>query len=68
MSLALHHSSKLLDINAINGTDYNNTKVSFCCSSSGDTEQEIILPSSDPFYLLPSSNNTCQKVINLHLV
>ena len=67
MSLALHHSSKLLDINAINGTDYNKTKVSFCCSSSGDTEQEIILPSSDPFYLLPSSNNNCQKVINFAL-
>ena len=64
MSLLLHHSSKLLDINAINETDYNKTKISFCCSSSGDAEQEVILPRSDPFFLLPSSNNNCQKVIN----
>ena len=65
MSLALHHPSKLLDINAINGEDAKNkTKISFCCSSSGDAEQEIILPRLDPFYLLPSSNQNCQKVIN----
>lgn len=38
------------------------TKISFCCSSAGNVEAEIILPTEKPFYLFPYGSSTCQTV------
>ena len=38
------------------------TKISFCCSTTGKAESEIVLPTEKPFYLFPYGDTTCQKV------
>ena len=38
------------------------TKIYFCCSSSGNVESEIILPTEKPFYLFPHESTSCQTV------
>ena len=38
------------------------TKISFCCSTTGNVESEIVLPTEKPFYLFPYGSSTCQKV------
>ena len=38
------------------------TRIEFCCSTTGKTELEIVLPTDKPFYLFPYGSSTCQKV------
>ncbi|CAB4040085.1 Hypothetical predicted protein, partial [Paramuricea clavata] len=38
------------------------TKISFCCSTTGKAESEIVLPTEKPFYLFPYGDTACQKV------
>lgn len=38
------------------------TKIFFCCSTTGDWEDPIKLPTDKPFYLFAFESNKCQKV------
>ena len=38
------------------------TDISFCCSTTGKAESEIVLPTEKPFYLFPYESTACQKV------
>ena len=41
------------------------TKIFFCCSSSGSSGKEITLPNKSPFLLFAYESILCQKVINI---
>lgn len=39
-----------------------NTKISFCCATSGNKTDPIIIPAKDPFFLLAYGSEKCQMV------
>lgn len=44
-----------------------NTRIEYCCRLDGDTNVKIILPTSDPFYLL-KYGDLCQEVVGMDVV
>ena len=40
------------------------TKIFFCCSTSGSANKEIVLPNKSPFLLFAYDSILCQKVSN----
>lgn len=38
------------------------TSMSFCCSTQGKVEAQIVLPTEKPFYLFAYGSNVCQEV------
>lgn len=53
-----------------------NTRIEYCCRLDGDTNVKIVLPTSDPFYLLKygdlcqevSSVSHCSQSKQLHII
>lgn len=41
-----------------------NTRIEYCCRFDGETSDEIVLPTSDPFYLLKYAD-LCQEVVGM---
>ena len=42
-----------------------NTKINFCCKTSGSKASAVLLPSKSPFYLLAYKSAKCQMVISM---
>nr|QZH55018.1 ApeC-containing protein 3 [Branchiostoma floridae] len=49
------------------GTYNADTGINYCCRSDGSIYNDIILPSSRPFYLFRFSSSGCQQVLNMRV-